>query len=52
MLREHIPFKMRKNDKNCIFHKTWFSNVKFIIESESEEIMVIALMVFEILTYL
>ena len=52
MLRGQIPFEMRKNDKNCIFPKTWFSNVKFIVESEFEEIMLIALMVFELLTYL
>ena len=46
------PLKMRKNDKICVFPKTSFSNVKFIVDSESEEIILIALFCFEIYTFL
>ena len=43
---------MEKNDKNYIFLKTGLSDVKFIVESESDEIILIVLIVFMLSTLL
>ena len=48
ILRGHSPFKTKKNGESCDFPKTCLSNAKFIVESKSEEIIMIGLIRFEI----